>query len=198
MNQTELNMQKIIITGMLRSTKRKGIESLIEWLDLNGYFESPASKKQHSAYVGGLAKHSLNVYRSLFELNTVLRLETPDDSMVITALLHDVCKVGSYQRTKADDGWTSNPNKEKGHALLSVERVKEHIELTELEEKMILYHMGVYGLLEFDERRGEYTLRNKGMANAWYHHPVVKVKSICDEIAGLQEKAEEANAKSEG
>ncbi len=33
----------------------------------------------------------------------------------------------------------------KGHSLLSLERIKKHIKLTDLEEAMIKFHMGVYG-----------------------------------------------------
>ena len=75
---------------------------------------------------------------------------------------------------------------------------------------MIRYHMGVYGLNEFQESSGEYPLRGdhiacegmtkdeskdfrygKSMANAWYHNPLVKLMSICDEMATMEEKAKE-------
>jgi hypothetical protein len=73
-----------------------------------------------------------------------------------------------------------------------VARVKQFINISELEEKMILYHMGVYGLHEFEEGKGEYPLRGGGLANAWYHHPAVKVMYFCDELATLGEKARES------
>lgn len=75
---------------------------------------------------------------------------------------------------------------------MSVARVKQFINISELEEKMILYHMGVYGLHEFEEGKGEYPLRGGGLANAWYHHPAVKVMYFCDELATLGEKARES------
>lgn len=199
------------IVKLLRSTKRNGIEPLIEYLDNESFFKAPVSTRFHGAHSGGLADHSLRVYELLLKhtINLTLDeaigsgqrpLKITTDSNIIAALLHDVCKIGAYIRTKADDGWTNNRNKPKGHARLSIERIKKHIELTELEELMIKYHMGVFGLNEYDEKSGEYPLRgddtkgkeerySKSLANAWYHNPIVKVMYFCDELATLEEKA---------
>ena len=136
------------------------------------------------------------------------------ENLVIAGLLHDLCKIGAYVRTKSDDGWTNNRNKEKGHARLSISRIKKFIELEKLEEMMIRYHMGIYGLFEFHDKEGdpngEYHLRGdhskdegltkeesqaarygKSLANAWFHNPAVKVMSFCDNIATLREQASE-------
>jgi hypothetical protein len=76
----------------------------------------------------------------------------------------------------------------------------------DIEELMIKYHMGVYGLNEFyaedDWQTGEYPIRGdkslskeerrgKSLANAWYHNPICKLMYFCDEIATLEEKAKE-------
>ena len=47
---------------------RPGAEKLLDWLDRNGFFTAPASTKHHLAIPGGLALHSLNVYRRLVEI----------------------------------------------------------------------------------------------------------------------------------
>lgn len=184
--------QKIV--DLLMSTERGNIDNLIGWMVENGFFESPASTKYHGCYSGGLAKHSLHVYEMLRDMDKALKLQTPIETIIIASLLHDLCKVGAYIGTSKPYAWNRNHPKE--HASLSIKIAKMFIELTDLEEKMILYHMGVYGLVEFQnpgqESRGEYTLRNKGMANAWYHHPVVKLMYFCDELATLKEKSEEA------
>lgn len=181
------------IVSLLRATNRTDIDKLISYLDASGFFTSPGSTKYHGCYKGGLAKHSLSVYKLLKYHTVRLNLEVREDSVVIASLLHDVCKIGAYLGESKPYRW--NPAQPKGHAKLSLERIKPLIEITELEEKMILYHMGIYGLVEFQdpgrEYKGEYRLRKDGMANAWYHHPVVKVMYFCDEIAALQEKAEE-------
>lgn len=208
------------IVGLLISTKRKGIKSLIKYLEDGGFFEAPASTRFHGAYPGGLAKHSLRVYELLIHYDK-LRLgvvsvpgQNPlaiaDDALKIAPLLHDICKMGAYIGTEKPYKW--NKQQPKGHATLSLERIKKFIKLTELEELMIKYHMGVYGLNEYDPGTyfGEYPLRGdhsndkgmtkeeskkacygKSMANAWFHNPIVKVMYFCDELATLEEKAKE-------
>ena len=209
------------IKELLMGTKRKGIESLIKYLEDEGFFEVPASTRYHCCYAGGLAEHSLRDYELLINLNiNILKLDAvtspsqnplpiKPDNVIIAALLHDVCKIGAY--IGDEKPYKYNKQQPKGHALLSIERIKKHIELTELEEMIIKYHMGVYGLNEFysedDWQSGEYSLRGdhtndkemtkeeskkarygKSMANAWYHNPIVKVMYFCDELATLEEK----------
>ena len=88
------------ILNLLKSVKREGMSSLIQWLQEDtDYFTSPASTKYHGNYAGGLAKHSLDVFDSLTLLNNEFRdKETayPDDTIIISALLHDLCKVNTY------------------------------------------------------------------------------------------------------
>lgn len=215
------------ITRLLLSTKRKGMDKLIDWLVKDGFFKSPASTKFHGCYDGGLADHSLRVFDLLFEYDAKLKLsevsspgqkplEKRASSLAIVGLLHDVCKVGAYIPTPGEKNpYKWNKKQPKGHALLSIERIKKHIELTELEELMIKYHMGIWGLFEFYEKgsweydtNAEYHLRGdhskdaemtreeskavrygKSMANAWFHNPICKIVYFCDEIATLEEKA---------
>ena len=198
------------IIELLMGTKRNGVASLLEYLEVGGFFESPASTRFHGAYAGGLADHSLRVYVLLIKLCPINicdaigsgqnPLPLDCDSLVIVGLLHDVCKMGAYLGEEKPYKW--NKSQPKGHATLSLERIKKHIELTDLEELMIKYHMGVYGLNEFDEKSGEYPLRGddslskeerrgKSLANAWYHNPIVKVMYFCDELATLEEKAQQ-------
>jgi len=179
--------QKIIT--LLNETKRDGIGYLINYLVDEGFFEAPASTRFHGCYSGGLADHSLGVYELLSGYNDSLKLDINRENIVIAALLHDICKVGAYIGVCKPYSW--NRRQPSGHATLSIERVKKFIDLTELEEKMIRYHMGIYGLIEFDEKKGEYSLRGGSMANAWYHHPIVKIMYFCDELATFQEKAKE-------
>ena len=216
------------IIELLMSTNREGMESLIKYLTDGGFFESPASTKFRGCYAGGLAKHSLRVYELLSNDLTVnvLQLDAvsspgqkplpvEDDTLIIAALLHDVCKIGAYLGDKKPYKW--NRQQPKGHALLSINRIKKYIELTEIELLMITYHMGVYGLKELYEEdsweyktNAEYPIRGdhskdegitkeesqklrygKSMRNAWYHNPIVKVIYFCDELATLEEKAKD-------
>lgn len=210
------------ILALLDGTKRKGMDAMVKYLCDTGFFESPASTKYHGCYEGGLAKHSLGVFK-LVEKLIMVGIDTVSspgqkplsltvDNIIIAALLHDVCKIGAYIGTEKPYKWNkANP---KGHATLSIERIKKHIELMEIEEMMIRYHMGVHGLNEFygegDWQTGEYPLRGDhskdesmtreeskaarygaSMGNAWFHNPIVKVMYFCDELATLEEKASE-------
>ena len=178
-----------MIAVMLRATERQGVESMLAWMEKTGFFVSPASTRYHGCYAGGLARHSLNVYALLDELNGNLDIGCPQESLVIATLLHDVCKVGAYLGSTKPYSW--NRAQPKGHAMLSLLRIQPHIQLNELETKMIKFHMGIYGLQEFEMKKGEYTLRGGGMANAWHHHPIVKLMYFCDELASFSERADE-------
>lgn len=205
------------IIELLRSANREGMESMIDYLIEEGFFESPASTRFHGAYPGGLADHSLRVFQLLEGYSNELDLATATGSgqeplplehnnLIIAALLHDACKICAYIPTpegKSPYKW--NRNQPKGHAVLSLEIIQRYIKLTELEELMIKYHMGIYGLNEFykenDWQQGEYPLRGddskskeerrgKSMANAWFHNPIIKLMYFCDELATMQEKAD--------
>lgn len=173
------------IIDLLVSTEREGIHELINYLDEAGYFESPASTKHHGVKPGGLAEHSLLVMQKLHKLSDEVGMNLPVNTIKIAALLHDVCKVGQYIPT--NNGYIWNKSSPPGHGSLSVSRIKQYIDLTELEEKMILYHMGVYECHEFDGK-GEYPLRGDGLIKAWNDYPAVKLMYICDELATMQEK----------
>lgn len=90
---------------LLRSTKREGIEDVIDELGELGFFEAPASTKFHLNEEGGLLQHSLNVCKialkvrnTMFELDDSLRELLPRDSVIIASLLHDVCKADIYKK----------------------------------------------------------------------------------------------------
>lgn len=213
MNEQELTAQKARFIALLAGTEREGISKVIDYLNNEDFFEAPASTRFHGSCTGGLVKHSLAVYDKLVELVDQLKpqsdfsrgqkpLPITKDTLIITALLHDVCKVGAYVRTKADNGWTSKKGKDKGHAILSISRIAEFIILDPLEEMMIKYHMGIYHAIEYDNKAGEYHLLSqnpdapkeerygKSYRNVLYHNPIAKLMSIADELATLQEKVE--------
>lgn len=100
----DLEAQKFEFIELLRSTKREGIEDLIRWLEKSDFFTAPASTVYHCDFKGGLCAHSLNVYRaamSFWEVykNNVLPgkdMSFKEDSIIIAALLHDLCKANFY------------------------------------------------------------------------------------------------------
>ncbi len=93
--------------SILQATGRENMEYVLEDLDSWGFFEAPASARNHFNFPGGLAEHSLNVYDMAMALRSAIiplradmeKLLSPD-SIAIAALLHDVCKTNIYRRTK--------------------------------------------------------------------------------------------------
>jgi hypothetical protein len=82
------------------------------------------------------------------EANKKLSAPVSGDSVVICGLLHDLCKVNAYVKT--DKGYESVKGL-KGHATLSISRIKEHINLTQHEDDIIRYHMGLFGIFTYRE-----------------------------------------------
>jgi hypothetical protein len=79
--------------------KREGIEDLVKWLETSDFFYAPASTKFHGSYAGGLLEHSLNVYDCLVKRMQHWEDVTYDDeSIIISALFHDVAKINLYQK----------------------------------------------------------------------------------------------------
>ncbi len=78
--------------------KREGIDELLAWLEASDFFTAPASTRYHGAYPGGLAEHSLNVYKCLKAIvERYPDKNISDESVAICALFHDLCKVNYYK-----------------------------------------------------------------------------------------------------
>lgn len=151
----EANKNEII--SILRTVERPGIEKLIEWLSRNDYFTAPASTRFHSNYEGGLAAHSLNVYKVLkAKAEHYKDLEMPLESVIICGLLHDLCKVNFYTvstRNKKNDvtgKWEKVPFYQVddqvplGHGEKSIIILSSFIKLSLDEMYAIRAHMGGY------------------------------------------------------
>jgi len=141
----DLNFLKEETRLNLLSVNRTGMKQLVAFLDKTDYYTAPASSKFHLCISGGLLQHHNNIYEALVEKNKLFKLNMKSETMIITALLHDVCKCGLYRRV----GDTYEVNKsiaEKGHAKLSLKRIKKFIALTDEEEAMIKFHMGTFGV----------------------------------------------------
>ena len=97
MSQLEENKKEFI--DLLSSVDREGVAGLIDYLLLEtDFFKAPASSRYHGSFEGGLLDHSLNVYYELDSLVDYYGLKLPKDSIIITGLLHDVCKVNTYKK----------------------------------------------------------------------------------------------------
>ncbi len=99
-----INMEENIkrFEDLMSTVTRDGVAELMDYIkNKTDFYIAPASTQFHLACDGGLLQHSLNVYDCLVakKESPVWKkiLETiPDESLVIMALLHDLCKVNFY------------------------------------------------------------------------------------------------------
>ena len=139
---------------MLRSTERENIDKVIAELEKLGFFDAPASRKDHNSFSGGLVAHSLNVYRVAKEISLALcninpDLEVSDDSLIIASLLHDICKAPRYQGSSQKNGeYQKNySHLPVGHGEKSVIVLLQcGLELTDEEIMAIRWHMHAWDL----------------------------------------------------
>lgn len=147
-----------------KNITREGADKLLEYLtsSKSDFFTAPASTRYHGAYEGGLLEHSLNVYHCLADYVERERVKntynfTPSaESVALTALLHDLCKVNfyktDYRNSKNDQGvwekvpyYTIDDTLPYGHGEKSVYIISGYMRLTREEAFAIRYHMGFSG-----------------------------------------------------
>lgn len=140
---------------------RDGADKLLDWLEKSDFFAAPASTKYHSAFEGGLCKHSVNVYNRLIKLTAGMKITNPSgveisETFAICALLHDLCKVSYYKPDtrnvkNAAGVWEQVPyysvddKLPYGHGEKSVYMIGGFIRLTRDEAMAIRWHMGSTG-----------------------------------------------------
>ena len=86
--------QKII--ELWNSIERPGKDRVIDFLNNSDFFVAPSSVQHHFNIIGGLAQHSLNVYDVLKKKVAEYGITYPEETLIITALAHDFCKVNFY------------------------------------------------------------------------------------------------------
>lgn len=151
---------------LLKETGRDNIDYVIEDLEDLGFFDAPASVKNHYNFPGGLVCHSLNVYdmavamrESIIKLRPEMESKLPMDSVAITALLHDTCKADIYRKVqrarknevglyeKYDEYQVSYENFPVGHGEKSVIMLlRSGLDLEDEEIFAIRWHMGAWDL----------------------------------------------------
>lgn len=151
---------------LLQSTGRKGVDKVITVLEETGFFEAPASTRFHLSYEGGLLEHSLGVCRIALMVRKQVLLVRPElesqlstESVIMTTLLHDVCKAEIYKRAikrrKNEQGFWEDyegydvdySNFPVGHGEKSViVLLQAGLELTKEEILAIRWHMSAWDL----------------------------------------------------
>ena len=164
-----MNIQENIarFEAELAKVNRPGMDKLMTFIRKSDFYKAPASTKYHLSCEGGLLQHSLNVldalrgillqnqdgeFRYIVAGNTVAKI--PEDSVIIIALLHDICKTFFYStswrnaKNEQTGKWekvpyfTVNDRMPLGHGDKSVMIIKQYIDLTTQEMYAIWHHMG--------------------------------------------------------
>ena len=145
-----LNAVREEVRDHLMSTKRRGMKGLVDYLESSNFYTSPASTKFHGSYEGGLAVHSLLVYREFDRLASMYAPELEDNTRKISALCHDLCKVDVYHKVESKSGkelakpYKFMDEKPLGHGEKSLDIVRDYIQPTLKEKLLIRWHMGGY------------------------------------------------------
>ena len=150
--------------GLLEKVKRDGMDKLINFIKKTDFFKASASTRFHGSREGGLLEHSLKVYEILkYKIeHSVIDIDVPEESIILIALLHDICKANfykvDYRNAKNELGvwekvpyYTVDDTIPYGHGEKSVMMITEYIKLTPEEKYAIRWHMG------FTEPKEQYT-----------------------------------------
>lgn len=169
--------------------KREGADKLLAWLEKSDFFAAPASTIYHLSCEGGLCKHSLHVYerlRRLYQGEYGQLTAEQEETVALTALLHDLCKVNFYKpgvrNVKDEHGkWQQVPSYSIedecpfGHGEKSVYIIQAFMRLTREEAMMVRWHMG-----GFDEAaRGG----SRALTQAMEKYPGVALIHTADMLA---------------
>lgn len=162
MNSPE-KIKEEFISVYKENIKREGSDKLLDYLiNKCDFFTAPASTRFHSAYAGGLAQHSLNVYYCLKDylsrerVKETYKLSYSEEQIALVALLHDMCKIDCYKtdfrNVKNDKGqWEKVPTYKfedplpYGHGEKSVYMISGFMRLSREEAMAIRWHMGFSG-----------------------------------------------------
>lgn len=182
--------------SLLKTTNRNGIDNVINFLEQSDFFYAPASSLFHGNYKGGLLEHSLNVldvslklYEDFKELTPEKMQNTTKESVIIAALLHDICKTYFYvpklkSRKNENDEWEQyigydiNDQLPLWHGAKSVIMLQMiGFELNVEEMCAIQWHMGAWnnGYTESSTK--------KSMGDAYTKYPLCLIIHCADSMA---------------
>jgi len=63
--------QREEICGLLEKVEKVNVNRLLKYLDSSGFFYRPSAPNRHHNFPGGLAEHSLGIYRIVEEWNNM-------------------------------------------------------------------------------------------------------------------------------
>lgn len=150
----------------MKKVKRDGVDKLMGYIRNSDMYAAPASTRFHLSVTGGLLQHSLNVLDAMkagmrknddgtFSYMVAGKnvATITEESLVIMALLHDLCKTNFYKtvmkwRKDTSNKWEQYETFEVedkvpyGHGEKSVMMIEEFMRLKPEERYAIRWHMG--------------------------------------------------------
>jgi hypothetical protein len=121
---SSLSLQSAI-ESLLRATGRENVEQLLTLMRDNGYYRVGCHR--HHKQQGGLAQHSLEVLLRMQRQNDGI---IPPDSIIIVALLHDLCNIKGF-----------NHIRHHGSRSVLIATREAGFKLRSMEYQAILWHM---------------------------------------------------------
>lgn len=167
----ELDNKKFVVDSLMK-TGREGMDGLVEYMDDCGFFNAPCSGGNHLACEFGLVHHTRNVMEIAEKMGVCLyggkEYNKIHDSVIIAAALHDLGKMGQFEKPEYVDNILASKKKSDSkpfkrnpdllnvpHEIRSVAIAAMFIDLTEEEQHAILYHNGLYGPLKYEIQGNE-------------------------------------------
>lgn len=134
---------KTVALDYLRKAGLSGEQ--IQALETLGYFEAPASKRNHLAYPGGLVEHSLHVTDNLLALKAFEN----ETSSYRVGMLHDLVKVFVYKKDTDGVCYEKQASCYPGHGVASVLHIEDlGVDLSNAEKQAIIWHMGGFAVTD--------------------------------------------------
>ncbi len=163
--------KKLFISLCKEHIHRDGLDGILDYLEKTDFYTAPSSTNFHLNEDGGLCQHSVNVFRTACKLyeniaeqpikdgTSPFEAEVSMESIAITTLFHDLCKVKLYHKTerwKKDENnrWVSYPGYELkdefplGHGEKSCLMLNWYVHLKPEEMLAIRWHMGMFDMGE--------------------------------------------------
>ena len=180
-------LQREEIFALLEKVEKVSVKKLLRYLDSSGFFYRPSSPNRHHNFPGGLAEHSLGVFRIIEEWNNMnpderrnselYKFKLSDktvscdiftgkmsyDDMVIAAICHDLCKARHYYFEGRIIKKHHSDYLGGRHASISVERLEANgIKGEKCEELLlaVLKHMRLHSK-PYSNREKENQIRGK-------------------------------------
>lgn len=162
MTDREFIEQKLMYCG------KQGMDALLHYMDVGGFYTAPCSGSNHLAESGGLAKHTRNVIEIAEKIHKAF-FDTEDTRTVnicelyLVCALHDLGKMGQFGKPNYVENILKSGKKSEmkpyvvnpdlmniPHECRSIAIASSFIDLNENEQFAILYHNGLYGDFRYE------------------------------------------------